>query len=278
MIEVIKMSNLMNAAAAMTHLKEFNMMDLDDDDEDVLCGGVKEECMMDSKADEISPSNMQQIVSSSDDDDGDWDTKFDHQYMKLFDSFREDGSSYLSDNPLRSIRYEVDNGGYDKREFKAVVINKPSREDRNTIRVTKKNVESKPHVQASSKKTTRKEAGLRRRESRVTEKSVQARPVTRNSKHNNGKASEKENLEDEMVLDGSYRSYLTWLVENSKSSRPNLEKEIQVKCEEDYTMSLSDSDSDIIVVGDRPFLDEEDSPFVPSKSYKVIVCITFIPP
>ncbi|CAH8253090.1 unnamed protein product [Arabidopsis lyrata] len=270
------MRNMMNSAAAMRAVKEeFIVMDFDDNDEDVRCGKVKEEYMMDAEqinsstdSGKTNPSNMQQIVSAvasddDDDDDDDWGTKIDNQYMKLLDSFREDGSSNLSDNPLRSIRYEVDNGGYDKREFKA---NKRSREDRNTIRVTKKNVEPKPpHVQAGFR--------LRRRESLVSEKSVEAMLITshvkRNSKHSFD-ASEKENLEDLMVLDEGYRSYLTWLVENSKSSRTNPEKERQVKCEEDYTVSLSDSDSDIIVVGDRPFLGEEDSPFVPSKSYKVV--------
>ncbi|KAG7597833.1 hypothetical protein ISN44_As06g021480 [Arabidopsis suecica] len=277
------MRNMMNSAAAMRAVKkEFIVMDLDDNDENVRCGKVKEEYMMDAEqinsstdSGKTNPSNMQQIVSavaSDDDDDDDWGTKIDYQYIKLLDSFREDGTSNLSDNPLRSIRYEVDNGGYDKREFKA---NKRSREDRNTIRVTKKNVEPKPpHVQVSTEKVT-KEAGfkLRRRESLASEKSVEAMLITshvkRNSKHSVD-AREKENLEDVVVLDEGYRSYLTWLVENSKSSRTNLKKKIQVKCEEDYTMSLSDSDSDIIVVGDRPFQGEEDSPFVPSKSYKVV--------
>lgn len=268
---------MMNSAAAMRAVKEeFIVMDFDDNDEDVRCGKVKEEYMMDAEqinsstdSGKTNPSNMQQIVSAVASDDDDWGTKIDYQYMKLLDSFREDGSSNLSDNPLRSIRYEVDNGGYDKREFKA---NKRSREDRNTIRVTKKNVEPKPpHVQAGFR--------LRRRESLVSEKSVEAMLITSHVKRNSNHsfdASEKENLEDLMVLDEGYRSYLTWLVENSKSSRTNPEKERQVKCEEDYTVSLSDSDSDIIVVGDRPFQGEEDSPFVPSKSYKVVVSITFI--
>ncbi|CAA0229215.1 unnamed protein product [Arabidopsis thaliana] len=276
------MRTLMNSAATMRAVKkEFIVIDLDaDKDEDVRCGKVKEEYMMD--AGKTNPSNIQQVVSAvasdddGDDDDDDWGTKMDYQYIKLLDSFREDGSLNLSDNPLRSIRYEVDNGGYDKREFKAVFTNKRSRADRNTIRVTKKNVEPKPpHVQASTEKVT-KEAGfkLRRRESLVSQKSVEAMLITshvrRNSQHNNGDASEKENFEDDIVLDEVYRSYLKRLVENSKSSRTNPEKEIKVKCEEDHTVSLSDSDSDIIVVGDCPFLEEEDSPFVPSKSYKVI--------
>ncbi|EOA39064.1 hypothetical protein CARUB_v10011723mg [Capsella rubella] len=282
------MRNLGNSASAMRSVKkEFIVMDLDDDEDEVVpCGEVTEECMMDAEeintstdAGKTRPSKMQRtgFVVASDDDDGgggdDWDSKIDHQYMMLLDSFREDGNSFLSDNPLRSIRYEVDNGGYDNREFKAVFTDKPSKEDRNTLRVTKKkNVESKPHVEASSKKTTTKEAGLRRRESRVTEKSDEAVHVTshvkRNSQHN-GNANENENSEDHLVFDKTYKAYLTWLVENSKSSRTNPEKEIKVKLEQDYTMSLSDSDSDIIV-GDSPFMDEEDSPFVASKSYKVI--------
>ncbi|XP_010462822.1 PREDICTED: uncharacterized protein LOC104743436, partial [Camelina sativa] len=262
------MRNLMNsaAAAAMRPVKEeFVTIDLDDEDEDVLCGEVNVECMMDAEE-----------LNTSDDDGDDWDTKIDHQYMKLLDSFREYGNTYLSDNPLRSIRYEVDNGGYDIRRFEAAVTKK----DRNTVRVvTKKNVESKPHhVQASSRKTTTKEAGSRqRRENSVAEKSVEATLIStshvksnsQQQQHSSGNASEKEeNLEDH---DENYKAYLTWLVENLKSSRTRPEKEIQVKCEEeDYAMSLSDSDSDTIVVGDRPFLDGEDSPFVPSKSYKVV--------
>lgn len=269
----------MNSTAGMRPVKKEN-----DDDDDVLCAEVKQEYMMDAEqidtstdSDKTNPSNMQQNVSTVADDDDDWVTKIDHQYKKLLDSFREDGTSDLSDNPLRSIRYEVDNGTYDKREFKAAVTNKRSREDRNTtIRVAKKSVESKPRVQANTKKTTTKEAGfgLRQRQSLGSEKSVKAH-VKRNSQHN-GDASEKEDLEDHMVLDESYRSYLKWLVENLKSSRTTLEKEIRVKCEEDYPMSLSDSDSDVVVIGDRPFMDEEDSPFVPSKNYKVIVSITFV--
>ncbi|KAL1208002.1 hypothetical protein V5N11_022046 [Cardamine amara subsp. amara] len=197
--------------------------------------------------------------AAADDDGDDWDTKIDHQYMKLLDSFSEDGHSSLRDNPLMSIRYGVDNGGYDKRQFKAPATDKRRREDRNTIRVTKKNVESKTHVQASE---------LRRRESLVVtdEATLITSHVKRNGEYN-GEAIKKENSEDDdMVLDENYRSYLTWLVEKSKSSRTNHGKEVKVKCEED-TMSLSDSD--VIVIGDRPFLDEDDSPFVPSKCYRV---------
>ncbi|XP_019098198.1 PREDICTED: uncharacterized protein LOC104773422 isoform X3 [Camelina sativa] len=248
--------------------EEFVTIDLDDGGEDVLCGEVNVECMMDAE----------EINTSDDDDDGDdWDTKIDHQYMYLLDSFKEDGNTYLSDNPLRSIRYEVDNGGYDNRRFKAAAVTK---EDQNTVRVvTKKNFESKPHhVQASSRKTTTKEAGSRqRRENSVAEKSVEATLITTShvksnsppQQHGSGNASEKEeNLADH---DENYKAYLTWLVENLKSSTTTTEKEIQVKCEEeDFAMSFSDSDSDTIVVGDRPFLDGEDSPFVPSKSYRVV--------
>ncbi|ESQ34642.1 hypothetical protein EUTSA_v10007934mg [Eutrema salsugineum] len=249
--------------------KEPIMMDLDNDDE----------CMMDTeqtdtsiKSGEANPSNMQRHFCAANDDADGWDnTNIDHQCMKLLDSFREDGDSYMRDNPLRSLRYDVDNGGYDNRVFKAVTNKQRSREDGNTIRVTKKNVESRK----TSKRKTRKEAvpELRRREKSpaATEKSVEARVITsrvkrRNSQHN-VEARKKKNSDGQMIPDESYRFYLKSLVEKSKSSRTNPEKEIQVKCEED-TMSLSDSD--IIAVGDRPFMDEEDSPFVPSKSYKVV--------
>lgn len=267
-----KMRDLMNSDAVMRPVKEELIdIDLDDDndeDEDVICGEVTVECMMDveqvgnlTDSGEMNPSNMQQTADADDN----WDTKIDHNYMIFLDSFREDGSSHLSDNPLRSIRYEVDNGGYDKREFKAV-LHKRSREDQDTIRVTKKNVEHKPHVQESTVKT-KKEAGF------VTEKSVEAKRHLKRNSQRNGDASKKETSEDEVVIDEGYKSYLTWLVENSKTSRTSSsEKEIRVKCEE-AAMSLSDSDSDIIAMQDRPFLDEEDSPFVPSKCYTVIVSI-----
>lgn len=272
------MMNLKNPAAEMIPVKkELIVMGLEDDDE---CMMDAEEINTSTESGEADHSNMQQIVSAANDnDDDDWDAKIDHQYMKLLDSFREDGDSYLRDNPLRCIRYDVDNGGYDKREFKSFTENKRrSREDRrNTIRVTKKNVGSKTHVRASTKKSTKEaDLELRRRESLVKEKSVEAMLITSHVKRNsqrNVEANKEENSEGQMVLDENYRSYLTWLVENSKSSRTNPEKQIQVKWEE-YTMSLSDSD--IIAVEDHPFLDEEDSPFVPSKSYNVIVCITFI--
>ncbi|KFK44257.1 hypothetical protein AALP_AA1G235000 [Arabis alpina] len=247
-LRLIKMSDLKNPVPVMRSVKnEPIVMDLD---EDVLCDEVND-CRIDAEdmdtsrdSGEPNRSNMQLSLCTHDNDDDDLDTNIDHQYMKLLDSFREDGDSFLSDNPLRSIRYDVDNGGYDLREFKA------AREDRNTTRVTKKNVESKPRVNASTEKST-EEAELRRR---------------RNSQRN-VEAGKKENSEGQMVLDETYRSYLTWLMENSRSSRTDPEKEVQVKCEE-YTMSSSDSD--IIVVEDHPFLDEEDSPFVASKNYEAI--------
>ncbi|CAN6880658.1 unnamed protein product [Brassica oleracea] len=252
--------------------KEPIVIDLDsDDDEDVLCGEMND-CMMDidvsSESEEANPSNMQMTFSSAAgaSDDDDCDNKIDDQYLKLFDSLMDDGNSYLIDNPLRCIRYEVDNGGYDKREFKD---KHKSSEDQNTGgRATKKNVvvSRTPHrVQASEKKT--KEFVLKRRESPVNDKSVDATSHARRSSQHNVEAREKEIREAEMVPDQHYRSYLTSLVEKRKSSSSNPEKEVRVKCEEDV-MSLSDSDS--IEVGDRPFVDEEDSPFVPSKSYKVV--------
>lgn len=255
--------------------KEPIVIDLDsDDDEDVLCGEMND-CMMDidvsSESEEANPSNMQMTFSSAAgaSDDDDCDNKIDDQYLKLFDSLMDDGNSYLIDNPLRCIRYEVDNGGYDKREFKD---KHKSREDQNTGgRATKKNVvvsRTPNRVQASEKKT--KEFVLKRRESPVNDKSVDATSHARRSSQHNVEAREKEIREAEMVPDQHYRSYLTSLVEKRKSSSSNPEKEVRVKCEEDV-MSLSDSDS--IEVGDRPFVDEEDSPFVPSKSYKVVVSI-----
>ncbi|KAJ0257546.1 Uncharacterized protein HA466_0083950 [Hirschfeldia incana] len=251
------------AAAAMRPVKkEPIVIDLDSDDEDVLCGEINE-CMMDTG--EANPSNMQMIYSA-DAATNDGVDSIDPQYMKLYDSLMDDGNSYLSDNPLRCIRYEVDNGGYDTREFKG---NYKSREDQDTGgRATKKNVavsRPPPHrVQASQKKT--KEFVLRRRESPVKDKSHARRNSQRGVE-----AREKEIREAEMVPDENYRSHLASLVEKWKSSsrRSNPGKEIQVKCEEeDDAMSLSDSDS--IEVDDRPFLNEEDSPFVPSKSYKVV--------
>ncbi|CAA7047820.1 unnamed protein product [Microthlaspi erraticum] len=220
--------------------------------------------------DEANPSNMQPTSCAATNANDGWDNKIDRRYMMLLDSFREDGDSYprVRDNPLRCIRYDVDNGGYDKREFKAVTDEKKKRrsreEDRNTVRVNvtkKKNVvESKHrHVQASSKKTA-KEAVVS--DKRRREKSVDG--VGRNSQE----ARKEKHSEGEMVPDENYRAYLAWLVEKSRIRRANAEKEIQVKREvEDDTMSLSGSD--IIAVGDRPFEDEEESPFVASKSYKV---------
>lgn len=252
------------AVAAMRPVKkEPIVIDLDSDDEDVLCGELNE-CMMDTdvpvESGEANPSNMQMTFSTGGDD---WDNKIDHQYLKLFDSLMDDGNSYLSDNPLRCIRYEVDNGGYDKREFKG---KQKSRVDG----ATKKNVvvSRTPHrVQESSKKT--REFSLRRRESPVSDKSVDATSHARRNSQQNVEARDKEIREAEMVPDEGYKSYLTSLVEKRRSSSSsNPEKEIQVKREEVDAMSLSDSDS--IEVDDRPFLDEEVSPFVASKSYKVV--------
>ncbi|KAL0695071.1 hypothetical protein Bca4012_062251 [Brassica carinata] len=266
------MRDLKRSAAGMRPVKkEPVVIDLDSDDEDVLCGELNE-CMMDTG--EANPSNMQMIFSAAaaaaNDGVDDLDNKIDEQYLKLFDSLMDDGNSYLRDNPLRCIRYEVDNGGYDTREFKG---KEKSREDRNTGgRATKKNVvESRPphRVQASQKKKTR-EFVLRRRESPASDKSVDAIATShaRTNSQRGVEAREKEIREAEMVPDENYRAHLASLVEKWKSSRSNPEKEIQVKCEEDDAMSLSDSDS--IEVDDRPFLDEEDSPFVASKSYKVV--------
>lgn len=256
-----------SAAVAATRpvKKEPIVIDLDSDDEDVLCGELNE-CMMDTdvtvESGEANPSNMQMTFAAAGDDN--WDNKIDQQYLKLFDSLMDDGNSYLSDNPLRCIRYEVDNGGYDKREFKG---KQKSRVDG----ATKKNVvvSRTPHrVQESSKKT--REFSLRRRESPVSDKSVDATSHARRNSQENVEARDKEIREAEMVPDEGYKSYLTSLVEKWKSSSgSNPEKEIQVKREEVYAMSLSDSDS--IEVDDRPFLDEEVSPFVASKSYKVVV-------
>uniref|UniRef100_A0A1J3J1K1 Uncharacterized protein n=1 Tax=Noccaea caerulescens TaxID=107243 RepID=A0A1J3J1K1_NOCCA len=247
-----------NPAADMRPVKK--------EEEDVPCGELNE-CMMDDAQQTDILSNMQPISCAT----NGWDSKIDRRYMMLLDSCREDGDSYprVRDNPLRCIRYEVDNGGYDKREMKLVTDKKKrSREDRNTVRVTKKNdVESKRrHVQATSKKTAKEAADsdLRPRERSVVtdEKSVEA--MLRNSQE----ARDKDNTEDQMVVpDESYRAYLTRLVEKSIIPRADPEKEIQVKREEEDTMSLPGSD--IIAVGDRPFEDEEESPFVPSKSYKV---------
>ncbi|CAH2033535.1 unnamed protein product [Thlaspi arvense] len=266
------MRNSKNSAAAMRPVKE-EPMDLDNDDEVSECMMDTEQTDSSTKSADANLSNMQRIfraaAAASNDD---LDTKINHPYMMLLDSFREDGVSYLRDNPLRSIRYDVDNGGYDKRGFKAVQDKQRSREDGNTVRVTKKkNVEPRPRAEASTKKTTR-EAGsvLRRRECPVTEKSVKEELITslveRNAQHNVG-ASEKEMSEGEVVPDENYRSHLASLVEKSKRSRTNPDKEIQVKREED---AMSMSGSDIVAVQDRPFGDEEDSPFVPSKSCKVV--------
>ncbi|KAF8082466.1 hypothetical protein N665_0824s0014 [Sinapis alba] len=257
------MTNLKSsaAAAAMRPVKkEPIVIDVDSDDEDVLCGELNE-CMMDTV--EANPSNMQMIFSAAaaaNDGVEDWDNSIDHQYMKLFDSLMDDGNSYLSDNPLRCIRYEVDNGGYDKREFKGKHKSREGRAFKKNVVVSRP-----PHrVQASTKKT--REFVLRRRESPA----VNDKDARRNSLRG-VEVGEKEIREAEMVPDENYRSHLTSLVEKWKSSRSNNpEKEIQVKCEEEDAMSLSDSDS--IEVDDRPFLDEENSPspFVPSKSYKVV--------
>ncbi|CAH8354590.1 unnamed protein product [Eruca vesicaria subsp. sativa] len=277
------MRNLKISAGMRPVKKEPMVIDLDSDDEDTLCGEMND-CMIDTG--ESNTSNMQMIFSADDGGD-DWGNKIDQQYLKLFDSLMNDGNSYLSDNPLRCFRYEVDNGGYDTREFKH---KQESREDQNTSsgRATKKNiVESRPshHVQASSKKRKnvvesrpshhvqassrkRREFVSRRRDSPVNDKSVDATShARRSSQHNVCEAREKEIVEAEMVPDENYRSHLRSLVEKRKRSSTNPGKKIQVKREED-AMSLSDSDS--IEVNDRPFLDEEDSPFVPSKSYKVV--------
>ncbi|KAJ4916333.1 Uncharacterized protein Rs2_01883 [Raphanus sativus] len=247
--------------------KEPIVIDLDSDDEDVLCGELNEVTMdtdVSVESGEANPSNMQMTFSAAGaSGDDNWDNKIDHQYLKLFDSLMDDGNSYLSDNPLRCIRYEVDNGGYDEREFKG---KQKSRVDG----ATKKNavVSRTPHrVQASTKKT--REFVLRRRESPVSDKSVDATSHARRNSQRDVEARDKEIREAEMVPDEGYKSYLTSLVEKRKSSSGSKpEKEIQVKREEVDAMSLSDSDS--IEVDDRPFLDEEVSPFVASKSYKVV--------